>query len=156
MSQSQFSDFASSFYGELNSQVPTPSVSIQTQEPWESSFLRPGGLTPTPVPSSLTRVSPDPIAALTRDALSFPVTGAGVKRLFNTARDICHYRRGRMKSKTIKDLMMFLCTSRFNIEEHEAKLLKEYFTWDEIEAAKEEKEGKIDLMEDNLISDTEE
>ena len=42
------------------------------------------------------------------------------------------------------------------IEEQEAKLLKEYFTWDEIEAAKEEKEGKIDLIEDDLISDTEE
>ncbi|KAJ9476332.1 hypothetical protein VN97_g13223 [Penicillium thymicola] len=52
--------------------------------------------------------------------------------------------------------MMFLYTSRFDIEEQEAKLLKEYFTWDEIEAAKEEKEGKIDLIEDDLISDIEE
>lgn len=60
MSQSQFSDFTSSFYGELDdSQVPTSSASIQTQETWESSFLRPGGLTPTSVPSSLTRVGPD-------------------------------------------------------------------------------------------------
>ncbi|KAG0153447.1 hypothetical protein PDIDSM_2099 [Penicillium digitatum] len=33
------------------------------------------------------------IAALARDTLSFPATGAGVERLFNTARDICHYRR---------------------------------------------------------------
>lgn len=96
------------------------------------------------------------IAALARDALSFPATGAGVERLFNTARDICHYRRGRIKSKTIEDLMMFLCTSRFDIEEQEAKLLKEYFTWDEIEAAKEEKDGKIDVIENDLISDTEE
>ncbi|KAJ5751474.1 uncharacterized protein N7511_008439 [Penicillium nucicola] len=96
------------------------------------------------------------IAALARDALSFPATGAGVERLFNTARDICHYRRGRIKSKTIEDLMMFLCTSRFDMEEQEAKLLKEFFTWDEIEAAKEEKDGKIDLIEVDLISDTEE
>ena len=36
------------------------------------------------------------IAALARDTLSFPATGAGVERLFNTARDICHYRRGRI------------------------------------------------------------
>ncbi|KAJ5264979.1 hypothetical protein N7505_007772 [Penicillium chrysogenum] len=35
------------------------------------------------------------IAALARNTLSFPATGAGVGRLFNTARDICHYRRGR-------------------------------------------------------------
>ncbi|CAG8234295.1 unnamed protein product [Penicillium salamii] len=74
------------------------------------------------------------IAALARDALSFPATGAGVERLFNIAWNICYY----------------YC------EEQEAKLLKEYFTWDEIEAAKEEKEGKIDLIEDDLISDTEE
>ncbi|KAJ5346133.1 hypothetical protein N7452_004137 [Penicillium brevicompactum] len=96
------------------------------------------------------------IAALVRDALSSPATGAGVERLFNTARDICHYRRGRIKSKTIEDLTMFLCTSRFDIEEQEAKLLKEYFTWDEVEAAKEEKDGKIDVIENDLISDTEE
>ncbi|CAG8305186.1 unnamed protein product, partial [Penicillium salamii] len=35
------------------------------------------------------------IAALACDTLLFPATGAGVERLFNTARDICHYRRGR-------------------------------------------------------------
>lgn len=40
------------------------------------------------------------IALLARDILSIPATGAGVERLFNTARDICHYRRGRMKSET--------------------------------------------------------
>ncbi|KAJ5274016.1 hypothetical protein N7478_009141 [Penicillium angulare] len=96
------------------------------------------------------------IAALARDALSFPATGAGVERLFNIARDICHYRRGRMKSKTIEDLMMFLCTTRFDMEEQEAKLLREFFTWDEVETAKEEKDGKIDLIEVDLISDTEE
>ena len=31
------------------------------------------------------------LAALARDVLSVPATGAGVERLFNTARDICHY-----------------------------------------------------------------
>lgn len=56
------------------------------------------------------------IAALARDTLSFPATGAGVERLFNTARDICHYRRGRMKSETVEALMMFLCTTKFDME----------------------------------------
>ncbi|KAJ5552059.1 hypothetical protein N7513_000009 [Penicillium frequentans] len=35
------------------------------------------------------------IAALARDTLSFPAIGVGIKRLFNTTRDICYYRRGR-------------------------------------------------------------
>jgi hypothetical protein len=81
------------------------------------------------------------IAALARDILSIPATGAGVERLFNTIRDVCHYRRGRMKSETIQELMMFLCTSRFDLEEQEAKRLEAFFIREEIEAAKEEKEG---------------
>jgi hAT family protein len=96
------------------------------------------------------------IAALARDVLSIPATGAGVERLFNTARDVCHYRRGRMKSETIQELMMFLCTSRFDLEEHEAKRLEAFFTREEIEAAKEEKEEKIEEIELDPISDTEE
>ncbi|OQD68421.1 hypothetical protein PENANT_c314G02656, partial [Penicillium antarcticum] len=96
------------------------------------------------------------IAALARDILSFPAIGVGVERLFNTARDIYHYRRGRMKSSTIEDLMMFLCTSRFDIEEEEARLLKKFFSYDEIEAAKEEKDEKLDEIEIEPISDTEE
>jgi hypothetical protein len=88
--------------------------------------------------------------------LSFPATGAGVERLFNTARDICHYRRGRIKSHTIEDLMMFLCTSRFDMEEQEAKLLKEFFSYEEIEAAKEERDDKLNHIEIEPISDTEE
>ncbi|KAG0158397.1 hypothetical protein PDIDSM_5911 [Penicillium digitatum] len=69
------------------------------------------------------------IAALARDTLSFPATGAGVERLFNTARDICHYRRGRMKK---------------------------IFSQDELEAAKEEREEKLSEIEVDPISDTEE
>ncbi|QKX61420.1 uncharacterized protein TRUGW13939_08568 [Talaromyces rugulosus] len=96
------------------------------------------------------------IAALARDALSFPATGAGVERLFNTARDVCHYRRGRMKTETIEELMMFLCTSKFDIEAQEAKLLEKFFSQDELEAAKEEREEKLNKDEINPISDTEE
>ncbi|KAJ5316470.1 hypothetical protein N7476_006777 [Penicillium atrosanguineum] len=96
------------------------------------------------------------IAALARDTLSFPATGAGVERLFNTARDICHYRRGRQKKQTIEELMMFLCTSRFDIEEKEAKYLEKFFSYIEIETAKEEKDEKLEEVEFDLISDTEE
>lgn len=52
--------------------------------------------------------------------------------------------------------MMFLCTSRFDIEEQEAKLLEKFFSHDEIEAAKEEKDEKLDEIEIEPISDAEE
>ncbi|CAG7952711.1 unnamed protein product [Penicillium salamii] len=55
------------------------------------------------------------IAAFARDVFAIPATGAGVERLFNTARNICHYRRGRIKSETVEELMLFLCISRFDL-----------------------------------------
>ncbi|OQE10648.1 hypothetical protein PENFLA_c084G03331 [Penicillium flavigenum] len=71
------------------------------------------------------------ITLLARDILSILATGAGVERLFNTARDICHYRRGRMKSETIQELMMYL-------------------------SLREEKDEKLEDVEIDSISDTEE
>lgn len=41
------------------------------------------------------------LAALARDIFSIPATGAGVERLFSSARDICHYRRGSLNTTTI-------------------------------------------------------
>ena len=61
-----------------------------------------------------------------------------------------------MKSQTIEELMRFLCTSRFDIEEQEAKLLEKFFSYEEIESAKEEKDKKLDKIKIDLISDTEE
>jgi hypothetical protein len=43
--------------------------------------------------------------------------GASVERLFNAARDIYHYRRGRLNAITIQELMMYLCTSKFDDKE---------------------------------------
>jgi hypothetical protein len=56
------------------------------------------------------------LATLARDIFSIPATGAGVERLFNSARDICNYRRGSLNATTIQDLMMFCCLSCFDIE----------------------------------------
>jgi hypothetical protein len=56
------------------------------------------------------------LASLARDVLTIPASGSGVERLFNSARDICHYRRGSLKPQTIQDLMMFMCTARFDVE----------------------------------------
>ena len=61
-----------------------------------------------------------------------------------------------MKSGTIKELMIFLCASRFDLEAQEAWELEAFFTVDEIEALKEQKEDKSDDIEVLLISDTEE
>jgi hypothetical protein len=96
------------------------------------------------------------ITLLARDILSIPATGAGVERLFNTARDICHHRRGRMKSETIQELMMYLCTSKFELEVQEAKELEKLFSLDEIEALREEKDEKLENVEMDSISDIEE
>ena len=53
------------------------------------------------------------LSSLARDVLAIPASGAGVERLFNSARDICHYRRGQLEPETIKDLMMWMCATRF-------------------------------------------
>jgi len=43
--------------------------------------------------------------------------------------------------------MMFLCTSRFDLEEKESQRLEEFFSREEIEAAKEEKDERLDEVE---------
>ncbi len=41
---------------------------------------------------------------MARDVLAVPTSGVGVERIFNMARDICHYRRGRLDPETIRML----------------------------------------------------
>jgi hypothetical protein len=52
--------------------------------------------------------------------------------------------------------MIFLCTTRFDLEQQEAEHLKEYFTRDKIETRREEKDEKLEYIELDEISDTEE
>lgn len=63
-----------------------------------------------------------------------------------------------MKSETIEELMLFLCTSRFDLELQEAKEIQRFFSLNELEALKEEKDidEKPDDIEIEDISDTEE
>lgn len=92
------------------------------------------------------------LSRLARDILSVPATGAGVERLFNSARDICHYRRGSLKPETIRDLMMFMCTSKFDLEDDQRMLMNEYLSHQERQTAKEEKNTKettFDPISDN-------
>jgi hypothetical protein len=88
------------------------------------------------------------LASVARDVLSIPATGAGVERLFNSARDICHYRRGSLKTSTIRELMMFMCTSKFDIEEEQLALNKEYLLKNELQEAEEDTGAQ--LLQDDL------
>jgi hAT family protein len=92
------------------------------------------------------------MARLARDVLSVPASGAGVERLFNSARDLCHYRRGSLQPQTISDLMMYMCASQFEIHEEERIMLSEYLSAQEIQAAKEERTQQqitVDPISDN-------
>lgn len=97
------------------------------------------------------------LASLARDILSIPATGAGVERLFNSARDICHYRRGSLSPKTIQDLMMFMCSSKFEVEDEQLAFIKEYLSNEEAQEASEERDAQV-AQDDDLdpISDNDE
>ncbi|KAJ5378329.1 uncharacterized protein N7496_005738 [Penicillium cataractarum] len=65
------------------------------------------------------------LVALTRDILSIPASGASIERLFNYARDIYYYRRGQLKSETVKALMLYMCVTKFEVEQKEIDFTKE-------------------------------
>ena len=70
---------------------------------------------------------------MARDFLSIATTGVGVERLFNSARDICYFRRGRLDENTIFALMLQLMTDRFMIKE---------------EFRRQREEGEEDIIDD--------
>lgn len=76
------------------------------------------------------------------DVLSIPATGAGVERLFNSARDICHYCRGSLNPTTIQELMLYMCTSKFEVEEEYLALTKQYLSNEEQQALDDEKNAQ--------------
>jgi hAT family C-terminal dimerisation region len=92
------------------------------------------------------------LARVARDIFSIPATGAGVERLFNSARDVCHYRRGRLNPTTIQDLMLYSYTTKFEIEEEQLQLAQSL----EIPEEGEIEEICPQTEEINPISDTEE
>ncbi|OQE11262.1 hypothetical protein PENFLA_c075G05799 [Penicillium flavigenum] len=66
------------------------------------------------------------LARIARDIMSIPATSAGVERLFNSTRDICHYRRGSLNPETIRDIMLYMCITRFDLKEEQRLILQEY------------------------------
>lgn len=77
------------------------------------------------------------LARIARDIMSIPATGAGVERLFNSARDICHYRRGSLNPETIRDIMLYMCTTRFDLKEEQRLILQGYLMDHEMAASAE-------------------
>jgi hAT family C-terminal dimerisation region len=96
------------------------------------------------------------LARIARDILSIPASGAGVERLFNCARDICHYRRGQLKAETIKDLMLHLCSSKFELEQSELDMVKEYLSDGEAAMIDQARKPTPPLTDLEPISDDEE
>ncbi|KAJ5742120.1 hypothetical protein N7533_011529 [Penicillium manginii] len=94
------------------------------------------------------------LASIARDIMSIPATGAGVERLFNSARDVCHYRRGSLNPETIRDIMLYMCTTKFDIEEEQRLILQEYLLDHEIAASAEALDVQTHTFE--AISDDEE
>lgn len=97
------------------------------------------------------------LSRLARDLLSVPATGAGVERLFNSARDICHYRRGSLNESTIQDLMMYMCSEKFTLDSQQLSSLEKSPIESSSQETLEEKEALEAHDEDfDPISDDEE
>ena len=62
---------------------------------------------------------------MARDFLTIATNGVSVERLFNSSRDICHYRRSRLHPDTIEAAMLQMCTDRFTINEKYQDILDE-------------------------------
>lgn len=95
------------------------------------------------------------LASLARDLFSIPATGAGVERLFNSARDICHYRRGSLNESTIQDLMMLMCATKFEVEEHQLAHIQHYQSDEERQEQKEKESAQAGQDIFDPISDDE-
>ncbi|KAG0160746.1 hypothetical protein PDIDSM_8276 [Penicillium digitatum] len=78
------------------------------------------------------------LARIARDILSIPASGAGVERLFNCARDICHYRRGQLKPSTIRGLMLHQFATNFDLRQEELEIIKEHLSQKPISDNEEE------------------
>ncbi|KAJ9481691.1 hypothetical protein VN97_g11775 [Penicillium thymicola] len=96
------------------------------------------------------------LAAMARDILATPASGAGVERLFNYARDVCHYRRGQLKPETIRSLMLHLFASKFEFQQTELEMIKEYLSSGEAAVLDQTWKPTPSLNDIEPISDNEE
>jgi len=93
---------------------------------------------------------------MARDVFSILSTSVGVERMFNYARDICHYRRNNLNDTTIQDLMIYMCLSRFNNEKERLAFIRDSLMSDEDTEEDGEQADELSDGELDPISDTEE
>jgi len=96
------------------------------------------------------------LTRIARDILSIPANRAGVERLFNYARDICHYRRGQLRPDTIKGLMLHHFSSKFELKQTEIEMIKEYLSSSEAAILNQSRLSPPSLKFMEPISDNEE
>ncbi|KAG0158347.1 hypothetical protein PDIDSM_5860 [Penicillium digitatum] len=96
------------------------------------------------------------LARIARDILSIPASGAGVERLFNCARDICHYRRGQLKPSTIRGLMLHQFATNFDLRQEELEIIKEHLSQSEAALLDQTRRSLPQLEVLEPISDNEE
>lgn len=58
---------------------------------------------------------PSGLSACTRLAFG-PSHRRGGRKAFNSAREICHYRRGPLREATIQDFMMYMCSEKLTLD----------------------------------------
>jgi hypothetical protein len=106
------------------------------------------------------------LAMIARDFLAIAASGVGVERLFNSSRDICHYRRSRLAPDTIHAIMVQMCNDRFVLKQDHARIMEDVKTdeddWDFLLNAGadtlekgpiyiSESEEEMDITEDQLL-----
>ncbi|KAG0159953.1 hypothetical protein PDIDSM_7480 [Penicillium digitatum] len=96
------------------------------------------------------------LARIARDILSIPASGAGVERLFNCARDICHYRRGQLRPSTIRGLMLHQFATNFDLRQEELEIIKEHLSQSEAALLDQTRSSLPQLEVLEPISDNEE
>ena len=62
---------------------------------------------------------------MARDFLTIAIDGIGVKRLFNTSRDVYYYRRSRLHPDTIEAIMLQIYTDQFIINKEYKDIIEE-------------------------------
>lgn len=96
------------------------------------------------------------LASLARDVLTTPASFSGVERLFNSARDISHCCRGSLKPQIIKELVSFMCTTKFDVDSEQLALMDMYLSTQEKQAKKEQKDAQKKEAEFDPIRDDKE
>ena len=90
---------------------------------------------------------------MARDFLTIAIDGIGVKRLFNTSRDVYYYRRSRLHPDTIKAIILQIYTDRFTINEEYKDIIEEMNLEDIQFTLPDDDNNKEDITTTIYISD---